>query len=73
MYTHLFCCSLAKLCLILCNSMDYSPLGSSVLHYLLKFTQIHVHCVDNAMQPSHPLPSPSTFAFSLSQHQGLFQ
>ena len=45
---------------------------SSVLHYLLEFVQIHVHRVSDAIEPSHPLP-PSSFVFSLSQHQDLFQ
>ena len=47
--------------------------GSSVLHYLAEFAQIHVHCVDDAIQLSHPLSSPSPPAFNHSQHQGLFQ
>ena len=51
------------------NSMP----GSSVLHYLAEFAQIHVHCVGDAIQLSHPLPPPSPFAFDLSQHQGLLQ
>ena len=42
-------------------------------HQLPEFTQIHVHWVCNAIQPSHPLPSPSAPAFNLSQHQGLFK
>ena len=45
----------------------------SVLHYLLEFAQTHVHWVDDASWPSHPLSSPSPPAFNLSQHQGLFQ
>ena len=44
-----------------------------VHHQLLESTQIHVHWVGNAIQPSHPLSSPSPPAFNLSQHQGLFQ
>ena len=44
--------------------------GFPVLHYLLEFTQTHVHWVSDAIQPSHPLSPPSPF---LSQHQGLFQ
>ena len=47
--------------------------GSSVLHCLPEFIQIHVHRVGDAIQPSHPLSSPSPPAFSLCQHQGLFQ
>ena len=44
-----------------------------VHHQLLEFTQAHVHWVSDAIQPSHPLSSPSPPAFSLPQHQGLFQ
>ena len=43
------------------------------LHYLPKFAQTHVHGVGDAIQPSHPLSSPSPLAFNPSQHQGLFQ
>ena len=43
------CCSVAKLCLTLCDSMDYSMPGSHVLHYLLEFAQIHVHWVSDAI------------------------
>ena len=46
--------------------------GFPVLHYLLEFTQIHVHRVGDAIQPSHPLLPPSPFALNLSQHQDLF-
>ena len=53
--------------------MDCSIPGFPILHYLLEFAQIHVHWVDDAIQPSHPLLSPSPPAFNLSQHQGLFQ
>ena len=53
--------------------MDCSMPGSSVLHYLPEFPQIHVHWVSDANYPSHPLLIPSPFAFSLSQNQGLFQ
>ena len=42
-----------------------------VLHYLPEFAQIHVHWVSDAIQPSHPLSSPSPLAFNISQHQGL--
>ena len=47
--------------------------GFPVLHYLPKFAQTHVHWVSDAIQPSHPLPSPSPFALNLFQFQGLFQ
>ena len=53
------CCSVTQLCLTLCNPVDCSSLGFSVLHYLQEFTQTHVHWVDDAIQPSHPLSSPS--------------
>ena len=53
--------------------MDSSTLGYSVLYYLPEFAQIHVHWVDDAIQPSHPLPPSSPFAFNLSQHQGLWK
>ena len=52
--------------------MDCSVSGFSVLHYLPEFAQTHAHWVNNAIQPPHPLSSPSPPAFSLSQ-QGLFQ
>ena len=52
--------------------MDCSTPGSSVLHYLPEFAQIPVHWVSDAIQPSHSLEPTSPFAFSLSQHQGLF-
>ena len=67
------CCSVAQLCLTLCNPVDCSTQGSSVLHYLPEFAQMYVHRVGDANQPSHPLLPTSPFAFNLSQHQGLFQ
>ena len=68
-----YCCLVAKLCLTLCNPMDYSTPGFPVLHYLPEFAQTHVHWVSDAIQPSYPLLSPSPPDFYLSQHQGLFQ
>ena len=56
----------------LCDPMDHSTPGLPVHHQLPESTQTHVHRVGDAIQPSHPLLSPSP-AFSLSQHQGLFQ
>ena len=53
--------------------MDCSTPGFPVHHQLPEFTQTHVHWVGDAIQPSHPLSSPSPPAFNLSQHQGLFQ
>ena len=53
--------------------MDCSTPGLPVHHQLPEFTQTHVHRVGDAIQPSHPLSSPSSPAFNFSQHQGLFQ
>ena len=67
------CCSVAQSCLTLCDPMGCSTPGFPVLHHLPEFAQTHVHWVGNAIQPPHPLLSPSPPAFNLSQHQGLFQ
>ena len=67
------CCWVAKLCPTLCNSMNCSTPGFPVLHYLQEFAQTHVHWVNDAIQPSHPLLSPSPLALNLSEHQGLFK
>ena len=53
--------------------MDCSMPGFPVQHQLPELAQTHVHRVDDAIQPSHPLSSPSPSAFRLSHHQGLFQ
>ena len=52
--------------------MDCSTPGLPVRHQLPELTQTHIHGVSDAIQPSHPLSSPSPIAFNLSQHQGLF-
>ena len=65
--------SVAQSCPTLCDPMDCSMPGLPVHHQLLELTQTHVHWVGDAIQPSHPLSSPSPPAFNLSQHQGLFQ
>ena len=57
----------------LCDPMDCSTPGFPVPHHLLEFAQVHVHCVSDAVQPSHPLMPFSPSALNLSQHQGLFQ
>ena len=57
----------------LCDPMGRSTPGLPVHHQLLQFTQTHVHQVGDAIQPSHPLSSPSPPALNLSQHQGLFK
>ena len=67
------CCSVAKLCPTLCNPMNCSTPGFPALQYLLEFAQTHVHRVSGAIQPSQPLSPPSPPAFSLPQHQSLFQ
>ena len=56
-----------------CDPMDCSTPGLSVHHQLPEFTQTHTHWVGDAIQPSHPLSSPSPPALNLSQHQGLFK
>ena len=65
--------SVAQSCLTLCNPMDCSTPGLPVHHQFTELTQTHVHWVSGAIQPFHPLLSPSSPAFNLSQHQGLFQ
>ena len=65
--------SVAQLCLTLCDHMNCSMPGLRVHHQLLEFTQTHVHWVGDAMQPSHPLSSPSPPTFNLSQHHSLFK
>ena len=70
---HCYCCSVAELCPSLCNPMDCSTPGLPVHHQVPEFTQIHVHWVGDAIQPSHPQSSPFPPTFNLFQHQGLFQ
>ena len=65
--------SVAQSCQTLCEPMNHSTPGLPVHHQLPKFTQTHVHRVSDAIQPSHPLSSPSPPAPSPSQHQSLFQ
>ena len=65
--------SVAQSCPTLCAPMDHSTPGLLVHHQLLDLVQTHVHQVDDAIQPVHPLLSPSPPAFNLSQHQGLFK
>ena len=56
----------------LCDPMNHNMPGLPVHHQLQEFTQTHVHWVGDAIQPSHPLSSPSLPAPNPSQHQGLF-
>ena len=65
--------SVAQSCRTLCKPMNHSTPGLPVHHQLLESTQTHVHWVSDAIQPSHPLSSPSPHALNLSQHQGLFK
>ena len=65
--------SVTQSCPTLCNPMGCSTSDFPVHHQLLELTQTHVHWVDDAIQPSHRLASPSPPAFNLSQHQGLFK
>ena len=67
------CCSVAKLSSSLTNPMHCLTTGFSVPHHLLELAQVHVSCIADAIQPSHPLSFPSPPALNLSQHQGLFQ
>ena len=61
--------SVTQLYPTLCDPLDYSSPGFPVHHQLPELTQIHVHQVGDAIQPSHRLSSPSPPAFNLSQHQ----
>ena len=62
-----------RLCSVQLVPMDCSTPGLPVHHWIPEFAQTQVHWVSDAIQPSHPLSSPSPPAFNLSQHQGLFQ
>ena len=64
--------SVTQLCLTLYDPMDCSTPGFPIHHQLSGFTQTHVHWVGDANTPSHPLLSPSSPTFNLSQHQGVF-
>ena len=61
--------SVAQSCPTLCDPMNCSTPGLPVWNQLLEFTQTHVHRVGDAIQPSHPLSSPSPPALNPSQHQ----
>ena len=73
MHTHILVIVVQLLCLTLCSRMNCSMPGFPVFHYLPEFAQTHVHWIGDVIQPSHPLSSPFSLAFSLTQHQGLFQ
>ena len=65
--------SVTQSCPTLWDPMNRSMPGLPVHHQLPEFTQTHVHWVGDAIQPSHPLSSPSPLAPNPSQHQSLFQ
>ena len=65
--------SVTQSCPTSCDPMDCSTPGFPVHHQLPELTQTHVHWVSDAIQPSHPLSSPSPPTFNHSQHQGLFK
>ena len=65
--------SVSQSCATLCDPMKCSMPGLPVHHQLPEFTHIHLHWVGDAIQPSHPLLSPSPPTFNLSQHQSLFK
>ena len=72
-YTSVQFSSVAQSCLTLCDPMNCSTPCLPVHHQLLEFTQTQVHWVSDAIQPSHPLSSPSPPAPNASQHQTLLQ
>ena len=65
--------SVARSCLTLCDPVNRSTPGLPVHHHLPEFTQTHIHRVSDAIEPSHPLSSPSPPDPNPSQHQSLFQ
>ena len=65
--------SVSQSCPMPCDPMHCSTPSLPVHHQLPEFTQTHIYWVVDAIQPSHPLSSPSPPAFNLSQHQGLFK
>ena len=65
--------SVTQLCPTLCDPMNCSTPSLPVHHQLPESTETHVYWVGDAIQPSHPLSSPSPLALNLSQHQGLFK
>ena len=71
--SNLCCCPVATSCQTLCNSMDCSTPGLPVPHHFCEFAQVHVHCISDAIQPSHPLMPSSPSALNLAQHHRLFQ
>ena len=71
-FMHPLLSSVAQLCSTLCDPMDCSTPGFPAHHQLPELAQTHVQRVGDAIQPSHPLSSPSPPPITLSQHQGFF-
>ena len=71
-YQDLCCCSVTQSSPTLCDPMDCSTPGFSVLHYFLEFAETHVRWISDDIQPSHPL-SPASPALNRPQNRGLFQ
>jgi len=67
------CCSGGQSCPNVCDPMDCSLQGFPVPHHFPEFAQVHVRCIGDAVQSSHPLTPSSPSALNLSQHQRLFQ
>ena len=67
------CCSVAQSCLTFCDPVDCSMPGFPVPHHLPEFAHIHIHCVGDAVQPTHSLMPSSPSALDLSKNHGLFQ
>ena len=65
--------SVTQSCPTICDPINHSTPGPSVPHYLLKFAQVHIHYIGDAIQPFHPLMPSFPSALNLSQHQGFFQ
>ena len=72
-HTHHQFSSVTQFCLTLCGPSDCSMPKFPIHHQLLELAQTRVHWVNDAIQPSHHLSSPSPSAFNLPQHQDLFQ
>ena len=65
------CCSVAQFCLALCGPMDFSTPGLPIPHHLPEIAHVYMHCIHDAVQPSHPLTPSSPSALSLFQNQGI--
>ena len=71
-YKYCCCYSVSQSCLTLCDPMDCSLPGLLVFHHLPEFAQVHVHCIGDAIQPSHPLTPSSLSALDLFPASGSF-